>query len=162
MFDYMNAHIGTTWFILGCVLLALEALVLGLSTVVLLFAGLAAVLTGILMWVGLVPESWAAGIAVFTVSSAALAALLWKPFKKLQSESFQEEDKSSDFIGLEFKLDSTISRNQDGKYRYSGIEWRVELDNESQDSELVAGERVEVSGLSAGVLRVVKAQAAVG
>lgn len=159
MFEYMNANIGTSWFIIGCILLVIEALVLGLSTVVLLFAGLAAVLTGILMWVGLVPETWAAGIIAFTVSSAALTAILWKPFKKLQSDSFSEEDKSSDFIGYEFNLDSAITATTNGKVRYSGIEWSVELDRSSDATEIDAGTRVAVSGVTAGKFRVVRADA---
>lgn len=156
MLNYMSSNIGTTYFIIGCLLLAFEALVLGMTTAVLLFAGLSAVLTGILMWLGVVPETWTAGIAVFTLGSAALTALLWKPLKTLQSDAFQEEDKSSDLIGHEFVIDSDISGTHPGKVRYSGIDWRVELDRTSSVDQISAGERVTVAGLSAGVFRVVK------
>jgi membrane protein implicated in regulation of membrane protease activity len=155
MIDYINSNMGTTWFIFGCALLALEAFVFGMSTAALLFAGFAALLTGGLLWFGILPATWTASFAVFTVATVAFVALLWKPFKKLQSAPFQKNDDSSDFIGYEFTAQSDIAGNAPSSVRYSGIEWRVELDTDSSDRTIAAGESVKVSSISAGVFKVV-------
>ena len=155
MMDWINSNMGTSWFILGCVLLVIEAFIFGMSTAVLLFAGFGAVITGLLLWVGIVPATWTASFAVFTISSAVSTALLWIPFKKLQSEPFQKADASSDLIGYEFTTDSALTSTESGAVRYSGIEWRVELDEDAGSRNIAAGEKVAVSSVSAGLFRVV-------
>ena len=157
MIDWINSNMGTSWFVFGGVLLVIEAFIFGMSTAVLLFAGFGAVITGLLIWAGLVPTTWTASFAVFTVSSVVVTALLWIPFKKLQSEPFQETDASSDLIGYEFTTDSTLSSSTSGSTRYSGIDWKVELDEEAAGREIAAGEKVKVSSVSAGLFRVVPA-----
>ncbi len=155
MIDWINSNMGTAWFVFGGVLLVIEAFIFGMSTAALLFAGFGAVITGILIWVGLVPATWTASFAVFTVSSVVVTALLWIPFKKLQSEPFQETDASSDLIGYEFITETTLSKRATGTTRYSGIDWKVELDKGAAGSEIAAGEKVKVSSVSAGLFRVV-------
>ena len=157
MIDYINSNMGTSRFIFGCILLVIEAFIFGMSTAVLLFAGFGAVITGALLWVGIVPATWTASFAVFTVSSAVSTALLWIPFKKLQSEPFQKADASSDLIGYEFTTDSALTSSATGTVRYSGIEWRVELDEDAGDRDIAAGEKVAVSSVSTGLFRVVPA-----
>ena len=155
MIDWINSNMGLSWFIFGCILLVIEAFLFGMSTAVLLFAGFGAVITGILLWIGLVPATWTASFAVFAVSSVVTTALLWIPFKKLQSAPFQQTDASSDLIGYEFITDSALSSSTPGTTRYSGIEWKVELDKGV--AEIAAGQRVKVSSLSAGLFRVTSA-----
>ena len=157
MIDWINSNMGTSWFVFGGVLLVIEAFIFGMSTAVLLFAGFGAVITGLLIWVGLVPTTWTASFAVFTVSSVVVTALLWIPFKKLQSEPFQKTDASSDLIGYEFTTDSALSSSTPGTTRYSGIEWKVELDKDAVGSVIAAGEKVRVSSVSAGLFRVMPA-----
>jgi len=89
MIDWIN--MGTSWFVFGCVLLAIEAFIFGMSTAVFFFAGLGALMTGIMLWVGILPLTWTASFAAFTVSSVIAAALLWIPFKKLHNAPFQQK-----------------------------------------------------------------------
>ena len=157
MIDWINSHMGTSWFVFGGVLLVIEAFIFGMSTAVLLFAGFGAVITGVLMWTGLVPATWTASFAVFTVSTVITTALLWVPFKKLQSKPYQQTDASSDLIGYEFTTDSALSSATPGTTRYSGIEWKVELDKAAAGREVAAGEKVKVSSVSVGLFRVMPA-----
>ena len=108
------------------------------------------------MWVGVLPATWGAGLSAFAICSAAVAAILWKPLKSLQADRYREPDQSSDLIGHEFRLEQNLSASVSGKTRYSGIEWRVELDERSVATSIAAGEIVSVSDVSAGVFRVMK------
>jgi len=156
MIEYFDAHPYSFWFAAGFILLILEALVLGFATGVVLFSGLGALITGGLMWLGIIPATWVAGIASFGLSSAAITGLLWKPLKKLQGTEDRQstKDNSSDIIGYQFRLDETITHSQPGKTRYSGIEWRVEIDDTAADDEIGAGAKVVVCSVDAGLLRV--------
>ena len=122
--DYFSTHIYAFWFVAGFLLLALEILVFGFSTGVALFLGLASLSTGGLIWFELLPATWTAGIASFSISSVVISALLWKPFKNLEKKGAPVgRDNSSDIIGHEFRLQETISAIKPGKTRFSGIEW---------------------------------------
>ena len=156
MIEYLSTNQGTFWMIVGFVLLIVEVLVLGLGTNVLLFPAFGALATGGLLWSGLLPPGWLFGIASFGVCSALITAILWQPLKRLQAGPRHHRETSSDFIGLRFHLEQPLARDSPGTHRYSGITWRVELDSASAAHSLPAGAKVEVSGLDAGVLRVVQ------
>ena len=57
-----------------------------MATGVLLFVGLGALATGLMMLAGILPETWLAGFASIGISSAVITALLWQPFKHLQGD----------------------------------------------------------------------------
>jgi len=156
MIEFISENQATWWFVLGCILLAIEIIVLGFSTAVLLFIGLGAILTSGLMWLGILPATWIAGLTSFAVCSALVAIVLWRPLKSLQSDRYRGVDPSSDFIGHEFRLEHDLSKTASGTTRYSGIEWRVELDERSIDAIIDAGETVSVTRVSAGVFTVLK------
>ncbi len=152
--NYINSHLAEFWITLGFVLLAVEALLLGFTTIVTLFAGLGALLTGLLMLVGLLPETWLAGIASCGISTGLLSAMLWKPLQRLQGSGPARKDSSSDLIGLQFTVDSAITRLKPGRTRYSGIDWKVEIDPESGIEEIAAGTRVTVTSVDVALFRV--------
>lgn len=154
--DYINTHMAGFWIALGFVLMAAEVLILGFGTIIFLFAGIAAVITGLLITVGVLPETWIASVACFGICTGATSVLLWKPFKKMQQGSQPKSGHSSDLIGLEFPLTQQISRTDSCIYRYSGVDWRVELDRDSEHDSLQSGELVKVSAVDAGVFRVIK------
>ncbi len=155
MIEFINNNIDDFWFILGFILLAVEALALGFSTGFVLFIGLAALMTGGLVWFGAVPDTWIATIATFVVSSVIISVVLWKPFMSMQSNNkVPEKDNSSDLIGLKFRLDEAISTAAPGKTRYSGIDWEVELDFDSDVDELPKGATVIVTSVDTGKFRV--------
>lgn len=154
MIEYFNVNQYAFWFAVGFLLLAIEILALGLATGVVLFSGIGALLTGALMWAGLLPTDWLAGIASFGVCSFGSAVLLWKPLLKMQRKDSNHKDTSSDFIGHEFRLEERITASSPGKTRYSGVEWRVEIDDGAGTESIEAGQKVVVTSLDAGVFRV--------
>lgn len=152
MIDYIHAHQSGFWIAFGFLMLAAEALLFGFSTIIFLFAGIGAVVTGLLMMAGVLPETWIAGMACFGISTAVVSVLMWKPMRRLQDRPAPVRPQSSDLVGYEFVLQQDVTTSQPGTHRYSGISWKVELDG--SETSLPAGQRVSVSSLDAGVFRV--------
>ena len=142
------------WLGLGFVLLAIELIAFGLGSGVLLFGSIGALITGALLWFGIIPNEFMFGVACFTVSTALATALLWKPMKKLQSGTELGQDRSSDLIGHSFFLSDSINRTVHFQQKYSGIQWRVEPDVNLPDPAIEAGQKVAVSAVNAGVFYV--------
>lgn len=156
MIDYINSHLSGFWIALGFALLAAEVLLFGFTTIVFLFAGIGALVTGILMSMAILPETWIAGTACFGITTGISSAILWKPLQAMQKKSEPQKEQKSDFVGLEFVLSEAISTTSPGMYRYSGIDWTVELDARSDTDQLDAGDRVTVVSVDVGTMRVVK------
>ncbi len=154
MIDYIQSHMAEFWFIVGFVILAVEVLIFGFTTGILLFSGLGCLVTGGLMMAGMIPATWIAGLASVGISSGIVASVLWKPLKNLQGTRVSGKDNSSDFVGLEFVLEQDITPLSPGKRRYSGINWRVEIDTSSGLQEIRAGTPVKVCSVDVGVFRV--------
>jgi len=157
MLEYINAHMPGFWIALGFALLAAEVLLFGFTTIIFLFAGLGALTAGLLMNLGVLPETWVAGTACFGIATGVSSAILWKPMKALQDKSVAKQKPSSDFVGLKFVLADEISVTAPGTYRYSGIDWKVEIDSSSDMGTLSKGTRVKVVTVEVGKLAVVKA-----
>lgn len=151
MIDIILANQAAAWIGVGFLLLAIEALAFGFSSGVLLFGSLGAIITGALLWFGLVPDSFIAAIACFAISTAAVTALLWAPLKRLQSGAELGHDRSSDIIGHTFILSSDISRTTWGEQKYSGIKWTVKPAEELSDDAISTGVQVKVTAVSVGV-----------
>lgn len=152
--DYINANLGQFWITFGIILLIIEFLVFGLGSMVLLFVGIGAVLTGLLMMIGVLPETWTAGVASAGIISGITTTLLWKPMRKFQGERTPTPDRSSDLIGLEFVTEQNITVQHAGTYRYSGIEWKVEIDQTAGVDSIATGSRVRVTTVDVGLFRV--------
>ncbi len=151
MIDYFNDNIYSFWFVIGFLLLIIEALALGFAAGFILFVGLGALLTGGAIWFGIVPASWLSSIATFALSSALISVLLWKPLRAIQRNSKPpEKDNTSDIIGLKFRLERDISITVPGVTRYSGIEWQVVIDHASEQQSIAAGSSVVVVSVDAG------------
>lgn len=154
MLEYIHSHQAGFWLALGFILLALEVLVFGFTTIVMFFAGLGAITSGLLMKAGVLPPTWIAGIACFGLSTGLYSILLWKPFQRIQSNSVPQQKQSSDLIGLDFVIEQDITTTQPGTTKYSGISWRVEIDKDAGVDSINKGQRVVVTSLDAGVFRV--------
>jgi hypothetical protein len=74
--EYILNHQTECWFIFGFLMLALEV-VTGLTTGIFLFGGLGALATGLLMSVGVLPETWIAGVSSTGISSGIITLILW-------------------------------------------------------------------------------------
>tara|TARA_R110001599_G_scaffold353880_1_gene601940 strand:+ start:47031 stop:47507 length:477 start_codon:yes stop_codon:yes gene_type:complete len=151
--EYIVSHQAELWLLIGFALLAIEV-VTGFSTGVFLFGGLGALTTGAIMSLGILPETWIAGISCTGISSGIITILLWKPLKKLQGGRAVEKDNSSDLIGYEFVLENDIASNKPGATNYSGIHWKVELARDAGVDSVTAGQTVMVSSVEVGVFKV--------
>ena len=151
--DYIVSHQSEFWLVFGFVMLSIEV-VTGFTTGVFLFAGLGALTTGLLMSFGVLPETWVAGISSTGISTGIITALLWKPLKNLQGNRPRQKDNSSDLIGHSFVLDSDITMLNPGSTLYSGITWKVEIDNKAGVDNIDAGQRVVVASVEVGVFKV--------
>ena len=152
--DYINSHQGEFWITVGFALLALEVLVMAMASGILLFAGLGALATGLLMVFGLLPETWLAGVSSLGIASGVLAALLWKPLMRIQGARSPRKDNTSDLVGLEFTVEQDIAALAPGNKRYSGIDWRVEIAQDAGVESIAAGQRVVVTSVDVGIFRV--------
>ena len=139
------------WYGIGAVFLIVEAVFLGLSTLALLFLGIGALVTGLGVHIGYIP-SMEGQLTTFSLATAASALLLWKPFKAWQNNV--REDRSSDMIGMQVELSEAIRTGQPGKVRWSGVDWKARLDQESGCTELASGTRVVVTRVAAGEMTV--------
>ena len=152
--EYIASHQAEFWWAFGFVLLVLEVTT-GFTTGILMFAGLGAVATGIMMSIGVLPQTWVAGISCAGISSGVITALLWRPLKNLQGRDHVEpKDNSSDLIGREFVVTSEITKTKPGSTMYSGITWRVEIDPDTGIDTLNAGQKVAVTSVEVGLFRV--------
>ena len=154
MIEYIQTHQSGFWIALGFLLLATEVLLFGFTTIIFLFAGIGGLVTGLLMSAGILSETWIAGVSSFGISTGVASILLWKPMSKLQDNSAPKQSHSSDLIGYEFVLQEDISRLNTSQHRYSGVDWKVELDASAEVDSLSAGQRVAVVSLDAGIFRV--------
>ena len=136
--DLLNQHLAESLMVLGLALLAVEVLILGFATFVLFFIGLAALATGLMMYLGLLGQDMFSALASLAVLSALFALLLWKPLKNMQARG-KPTQVQSDLIGYQFNLPEALIPGQSLEYRYSGITWQVQ-----SDQPLTAGQRVQV------------------
>ncbi len=151
--EYINTHQAEFWIILGFIMLVIEVS-MGLVTGLLLFGGIGAVVTGLLMMLGVLNESWQIGLASSAISAAIAALLLWKPLKKLQNTDVPSKDNSSDLVGYEFILQQDINLLSTGTIQYSGIEWKVEIYKDAGVDEISAATRVSVFSVEVGKFKV--------
>lgn len=150
---YIQQHMAEFWFLVGVALLVLE-ITSWLTSGVLLFNGIGAIVTAILLKVGILPDTWIASIASVGFCSAASALMLWKPLKRFQDGKPLTKDNSSDLIGYSFVLTEELTALQPGKTRYSGIDWKVILDKHSDKESIPAGQWVVVTSVDAGKMYV--------
>ena len=152
--EIITENLAGFWFALGFVLMAIEILAFAFGSGVLLFGSLGALITGALVYFGILPDNWLVSIGSFALASAASALVLWAPLKRMQSGSELGENRSSDLIGHTFVLSEDLAVNKFASTRYSGIDWRVELDSQESAQTLSSGTRVRVAAVNAGVFYV--------
>jgi len=153
MIEYIDMHQPGFWVAAGFAMLAAEVLLFGFTTIILLFAGIGALVTGLVMMSGVLPETWIAGVASFGIATGVAGAMLWKPLKKLQDGNVPKRQHSSDLIGYEFILEQDVTASTPGLHRYSGVDWKVEPEADA-DERMGAGQRVTVTSVDAGLFRV--------
>lgn len=145
---WLTDNFATLLVVLGIALLVLEVGVFGFSLLILLFIGIACILSGILMAIGIVPQTMLVAFASVALFTLVLAFTLWKPLKKLQ-DSGGNKDVKGDFIGHSFTLASPISATQTSLHRMSGVDWKVK-----SAAPIAAGTEVEVVKVEVGEITV--------
>lgn len=146
--ETLNGYLPTLLIFVGLAMLAIEVGVLGFSIMILFFIGLGCLATGLLMLVGVVPQTLAGALLGSGLLTLLAAVGLWKPLQRLQNTP-ASKPVTSDLIGSEFVLESDVSPNAPGQVKFSGITWRV-----IADSAIARGTKVEVTGTAVGELTV--------
>ena len=142
--NWISNNLSESLIMAGLALLVIEVVVLGFSTFVLFFVGLAAMAVGGLITVGVVPNSMLSALSSLGVLTAFLAILLWRPLKSIQG-NVESKKVTSDLVGHSFIINEAVSMSKNPAYRYSGIDWNL-----SSEQELSAGTLVEVTGVTVG------------
>lgn len=145
---WLTDNLAQSLIAIGLLLLAIEILVLGFATFVLFFVGLAALISGALIYIGVVPDTVSGALLSVGVSTVLFAVVLWKPLKNLQAK-VETKKVTSDLVGHRFTLKSDISPDQQPNYHYSGINWRL-----TSEQVLAAGTEVEVVDVTVGQFKV--------
>ncbi len=142
--NWISNNLSESLIMAGLALLVIEVVVLGFSTFVLFFVGLAAVAAGGLMTVGVIPDSMLSALLSVGVLTALSAVILWRPLKSMQG-NVESRKVTNDLVGHIFILNDAVSRTKNPVYRYSGIDWNL-----SSEQELSAGTLVKVTGVAVG------------
>lgn len=134
-----------SWWILGVVLIVIEALVPG---AIFLWMGVAAGVVGLLLLIfpGL---GWEYQIMLFAVLSVA-AIVVWRGYFRTQQVETDQPNlnrRGAQYVGRIFTLSEPIS-NGYGKIRVDDTSWKI------AGNDCAAGERVKVNGVDGVVLTV--------
>lgn len=144
--EFLIAHLIQALAVLGLALLAVEVLVLGISTFVLLFTGIGLLLTALSMYVGWLPTTWQWALVATTLYTLLTGVILWPILKRAQKTP-EHKTVNSDLIGHSFLLPEDVAPDKSVSYRFSGIEWRLVT-----TETLAKGTLVEVVNLQVGEL----------
>lgn len=142
MLDYLAQG----FIILGIILITLEVLVLGLSTFVLLFAGLAMILSGGLMLLEVIETSWIWAFSSTAVFTLLFSLIFWKPLKAMQNKVEVSETKT-EFSDKQFLLEQDVDIKGESQYQYSGIQWQLKSLEPINKGSLVKVDKMEVGVL---------------
>lgn len=151
MLDYVIT-MPTLLTVIGLVLVALEIAVFGFSTIFLIFLSIGFILTAILMFFGVLPETLFAAAGSVGVISLVAAVALWKPMRNLQADQQSPSNQPNVFKGVTFQVKQTLTKGGTIPHQYSGIEWQLVLEGE-QDA-IPEGTEVEVVKTAVGKLHV--------
>ncbi|MFC3034736.1 NfeD family protein [Pseudoalteromonas fenneropenaei] len=143
---WISENLWETLAILGVLALCIEVLILGFATFVLLFLGIALIISAVVMYFGLLPETWLTALWLNAILTAVLALLLWQPLRKLQNKQ-DHSQVHSDFAELSFVLEADVNEGAVVHYAYSGIQWQLK-----STEPLRKGQHVKVVNKEVGVL----------
>ena len=146
--EYLFSHLPQALIVIGLSLLAVDILLLGFSTFVLFFLGIGAIATGILMAMGLIPETLLSSLLATAIISTFITLVGWKPMQRLQNR-VELKQIDNDMIGHQFVLTEELTIGQTVTHRYSGIDWQVRA-----KEQLAAGTEVKIIGIEVGLLTV--------
>lgn len=130
----------------GLALLIMDALIFGFSTFIFTFLGGSLLITGVTMWLGLLPATWVAAVWSNALVTTALALLLWKPLRRLQNQPTTTAI-HNDFARQQWLLAEDVDMQGLSTHAYSGVQWKLK-----SEQPISAGTLVEVFKSDVGVL----------
>lgn len=133
---------------LGFALLAAEVAIFGFSVFILFFIGLACIVSGALIGIGVFDMTLGNAMGLIAFFTVVFAVTLWKPLKRMQNSGITHEVKG-DFIGHSFVLATPCSAHEYSAHRLSGVDWKVR-----SNTPLAAGTPVYVVKVEVGELTV--------
>ncbi|MBN8544085.1 MAG: hypothetical protein J0M34_07465 [Alphaproteobacteria bacterium] len=138
------------WLATGAILLALEAF--GLPGIGLLFIGLGALATAIIIEIGMIGgEDYISQGAAFFISSAVFTVLLWK---RLKAWRIGKEPAYSNMVGDSATVGKDgLTRGKEGIVHWSGTQMRAVLAPEAADA-LSEGAHVTITAVKGNVVSV--------
>lgn len=144
----------TLWLIAGGALLALEAF--GIPGMGFLFAGIAAILTGVLVEANVVSEHAVVGqFAWFFGITCVTAALLWKKLKAWRTRTPKGGEYQNIVGGIGIVAKGGLKKGAVGQVAWSGTTMQAELANYSDVDHLTEGAQVEISATEGNKLIVI-------
>lgn len=138
------------WLLTGALFLALEAF--GAPGIGFLFAGLGAILTGLLIELDIIAATdYVLHFAAFFINSSLLAFLLWNKVKRLRAPTGQRGEYSN-IIGDDAVTIGTLAPDHTGEVRWSGTLMKAKL--EAGSEPLAGGADVVITAIQGNVLTV--------
>ncbi|PZP85601.1 MAG: hypothetical protein DI582_05400 [Azospirillum brasilense] len=138
------------WLVAGAALLALEAF--GVPGIGFLFAGLGALIVGLVVQAGLVAEgAFIAQWAIFFLSTTLFALLLWKKLKSWRLNP--NAPQYSNMVGTEAVVTQPLIGDAVGEVRWSGTLMRARL-HDATTGDAALGTTVIVRAMDGNVLLV--------
>ena len=129
------------WALVGLALIGLEILTLGgLGNFYFLFFAIAALVVGVLVWLGLTEPVWLQWV-LFAVSGIATLLVLQKPLQKKMPARTKQADLVDSMVGQVATLMEDIPAQAAGKAELHGSTWTV---RNAGDTPLVKGQRSQV------------------
>ncbi|MBR8841824.1 NfeD family protein [Pseudoalteromonas sp. JC3] len=121
---FLLEHLAQNLVVLGIACLIVEVAVLGFATFVLFFLGLSLVISGGLMYAGMLDQTWLTALWFNALVTTLLAVFLWKPLRRMQDVTDNKEV-TSDFAELSFTLEKDLNPDSRIFHTYSGIAWQL-------------------------------------
>lgn len=137
------------WFVAGAIMVALEAFLL--PGIGLLFSGFAAITTGALLIMGLIPvENTSAQFTAFFIATAFWAIALWKPLKAYLCKA--GSGKYHNIVGSDAVIElDDLQPGKEGQVKWSGTSMVAKLHHDIHQP-LKRGSVVEIIEIAGNVL----------
>lgn len=144
--DYIAQNLPLSLIIAGIALLIIEVAILGFATFVLFFMGSSMVITGVLMLIGVLDDTYIVAFWSNAIVTGILAALLWKPLKKSQQSSGADKE-APNAMEHQFVLENDVDSQGLTHHQYSGIKWKVKSQQPLSKGTMVKVVKADVGAL---------------
>lgn len=143
-----------TWLIVGAILLAIEAF--GVPGIGFLFAGLAAMVVGIVVQAGWIAvDDLVLQGAVFFIATTALGVLLWKRMKAWRMNPTQKE--YNNMVGdIAVVAKGGLKKGARGEAVWSGTTMKAEIADDEPAEAFEAGAQLRIASVEGIVLKLKK------